>query len=189
MTILNACETWLIVCEIWPVLYETWLLLSETWPPLCVRQNSFCVRHDSLLEVMTRSAVQTERRSSRGHDAFFRFDLNFSTRRKCVFCKTTRILRLSNFFFSGDWFNLRDVVDISAARRFKPFLRPTCFFFKKSLWFSLFLSHSLSFSLSLSLSILLVLSVSLCPLWHGSRGGGLGSSTIFKKFHETYAPS
>ena len=24
---------------------------------------------------------------------------------------------------------------------------------------------------------------------HVRRGGGLGSSTIFKKFHETYAPS
>jgi len=52
---------------------------------------------------------------------------------------------------------------------------------------SLSLSLLLLLSLSLSLSLSLLSSLSLCL--SASRGGGLGSSTIFKKFNETYAPS
>ena len=33
------------------------------------------------------------------------------------------------------------------------------------------------------------MSVSICTVTALGRGGGLGSSTIFKKFNEPYAPS
>jgi len=53
-------------------------------------------------------------------------------------------------------------------------------------------SLSLSLSLSLSPSLSLYLSQAHAHASHlhlSSRGGGLGSRPIFKKFHETYAPS